>query len=121
MGSTRRSVVELGLLALAVYGAMQWWTGHRDDRDAAALAAAARPGDIVMLSSASCVYCERARHWLTANRVAFSECFIESDATCAARYQAAGAAGTPTLLVRGQRQLGFSASAVAQALQAPLR
>ena len=118
MATMRRSVVELGLLVLAVWAATQWWTGHRDDRDATALAAAARPGDIVMLSSASCVYCERARHWLTANRVPFSECFIEADAACAARYQQAGAAGTPTLLVRGQRQLGFNANAVAQALRA---
>ena len=82
------------------------------------LAQQALAGDILMLSSTSCVFCERARRWMLDQQVPFSECFIERDADCAARYQALGARGTPTLLVRGQAQLGFSPQQVLARLQA---
>ena len=113
---TRRSMLELTLVMAVVWAAMQWWTGQRDDDHAATIVAQAKPGDIVMLSSVTCVYCEVARRWMTERQVPFTECFVEKDPACAARYQATGAGGTPTLLVRGQRQLGFSAPLVAQAL-----
>ena len=112
----RRELVSLALLVAGVYAAHAWWQQHHADSTGERVAALAGPGDIVMLSSASCGYCEQARRWLLEHRVVFSECFIESDTACAARYQSAGGAGTPTLLVRGQRQLGFNAGAVAQAL-----
>jgi hypothetical protein len=51
-------------------------------------------------------------------QVRFSECFVERDAACAQRYQATGGRGTPTLLVRGQLQLGFSPQQVLAALPA---
>ncbi len=60
-----------------------------------------------MLSSTSCVFCLRARTWLEAEQIAFSECFIETDAACAALYRAQMAPGTPTFLVKGQRVVGF--------------
>ena len=55
-----------------------------------------KPGDIVMLSSDHCVYCEAARRWLVKHHVSFEECFIERDAACAESYRAQGARGTPT-------------------------
>lgn len=55
---------------------------------------------------------------MTAQRVSFSECFIEQDADCAARYRALMAPGTPVLLVRGQAQIGFDPKQVLHRLQA---
>ena len=42
----------------------------------------------------------------------------EARSACAEAYRRLTAPGTPTLLVRGERQVGFSAKRVAQALQA---
>jgi glutaredoxin len=110
-----------GLLALmlAATAAMQWWQGSSERRAYARLAALAQPGDIRMLSSESCAFCEAARRTMTTYRVRFDECFIERDADCKALYDATAARGTPTLLVRGQVQLGFSVQRVVGALEAP--
>ena len=80
------------------------------------VAQAAVPGDILMLSSQTCPFCEQARIQLSERRVPFRECFIERDADCAAAYQAALAPGTPTLIVRGRRIVGFDVERLAQAL-----
>ena len=112
-----RSVAGLLLLVLAVQGAADWWREHQAGQLAGQIARQARPGDIELLSSTTCVFCERARRWLTQHQVPFSECFIERDDACAARYQALGARGTPTLVVRGQPQLGFSPEQVLNRLQ----
>ena len=97
------------MLVALVGGASEWWREHQASVLGRQLAQASRPGDIEMLSSVTCVFCERARRWLGRHQVAFTECFIERDADCAQRYQALGARGTPTLLVRGQAQLGMRA------------
>lgn len=96
----------LVVIALAAL-ASSAWRGRAASQDGRLLAQRARPGDIRMLSSQTCPYCLAARRWMTAEGVPFSECFIESDARCAADYQASGAAGTPTFIVRGQRVIGF--------------
>ena len=114
--SRRRGWLVPLLLAVVVFAAFKWWTGRTQLAIGDELAAAARPGDIVMLSSERCVYCTVARRWFEKHRVSFSECFIERDTACADAYQAQGAPGTPTLLVRGERQVGFSAERVAGAL-----
>lgn len=116
-----RSLVGLGLLVLLVIGAAEWWREHQAQQVGRELAQLARPGDITMISSTTCVFCTRARQFMTVQQVPFTECFIETDATCAQRYQALGGRGTPTLLVRGQLQLGFSAPAVRDQLRAGLR
>lgn len=69
-----------------------------------------------MIGSVTCVYCAQARAWFEANRVPYSECLIERDPACAAQYNALMAPGTPVMIVRGKRLLGFSAQAVADAL-----
>ena len=113
-----RSIALLVTLVLVVSAGMQWW-GHAGEQSRGErLAALAQPGDIRMLSSETCVFCTAARRWMTEHRVRFEECFIERDAQCKALYDATLARGTPTLIVRGQVQLGFNASNILAALQA---
>lgn len=107
------------LLAVILLAALaSWaWRSHVAEADGERLSALARPGDIRMISSQTCGWCTAARRWMTQEGVPFSECFIERDAQCLADYQALGAQGTPTLMVRGQRIVGFDRAAVAEALQ----
>jgi glutaredoxin len=112
-----RAIGGLLLLVLAVSAAQQWWAGSSERRAGARLAALAQPGDIRMLSSESCVYCEAARRTMAAHGVRFDECFIERDRECQALYEATLARGTPTLIVRGQMQWGFRIERVIGALE----
>lgn len=110
-----------GLLAVLVVGVVAWGLGRIvqtqvQDGQAEALRAVARPGDIRMLSSVTCIFCTKARQYLTEHRIPFEECLIERDPVCLADYKRLGASGTPTLLVRGQRQLGFDPLRVTAAL-----
>ena len=109
----------LGLVTAVVVGsaAVQGFTWWSRERLGAQVAAMARPGDIHMIASVTCIYCAAARAWFDENRVPFTECLIERDATCAAKYNALMAPGTPVMLVRGQRLLGFNAKAIADALE----
>lgn len=118
LGSSPRSLLALVALVLGAAVAMQAATKWSRERLGAEVAAAARPGDIQMIGSVTCVYCAAARAWFDENRVPFSECLIERDVACAERYHALMAPGTPVLLVRGRRLVGFSAQAVADALAA---
>lgn len=70
-----------------------------------------------MLSSETCPYCLAARRWMTQQGIPFDECFIERDARCAADYQALGGIGTPTLVVRGQRVIGFDRAKLLEILK----
>jgi glutaredoxin len=108
-------------LAVLLVGVLAWGIGRVvqtqvRDGQADALRAVARPGDIRMLSSVTCIFCTKARQYLTEHRIPFEECLIEKDAACLADYKRLGASGTPTLLVRGQRQLGFDPLRVTAAL-----
>ena len=115
--NTRRSWLGLVAVVLVVSGAANGWRAYQAQQLGRELAQLARPGDITLVSSSTCVFCTRARQFLTVQQLPFTECFIEADAACAQRYQALGARGTPTLLVRGQLQLGFSAAAVRDQLR----
>jgi glutaredoxin len=112
----RRALLGVLAVGLAATAALSWWQQRQDDALAARLAAQARPGDIRLISSTTCIFCTRARQWLQAGGVPFAECFIERDADCAERYRALGAPGTPLVLVRGQAQLGFSPPRVLEGL-----
>ena len=114
---SRRSLFGLVVMLLVVSGAAEWWRERQTQQLGRELAQLARPGDITMVSSTTCVFCTRARQFMTVQQVPFTECFIETDLACAQRYQALGARGTPTLLVHGQTQLGFSAAAVRDQLR----
>lgn len=112
----RRSWARPLLIAAAAYVLLVAIQGRTDQQIGAALAALAKPGDIVMLSSETCTHCAQARRWLTEHRVPFSECFIEKDAACADRYRAQQSPGTPTLLVRGERHVGFDPGRITKTL-----
>jgi glutaredoxin len=113
-----RSIAALLLLVLGASAAQQWWAGAAERRLGERLAALAQPGDIRMLSSEVCPYCEAARRVMQAHGVRFDECFVERDRECQALYNATLARGTPTLIVRGQLQVGFRIERVIEALQA---
>lgn len=112
----RRSWLRPLLIALAAWLVLQSWQSYGDRKSGVALAALATPGDIVMLSSETCAYCKSASRFMTEHQIPFSECFIETDAACAERYREQQAPGTPTLLVRGDRQVGFDPDRIARAL-----
>jgi glutaredoxin len=98
----------LGALVLTVMLLSTWWQERQAAALGPAVAALARPGDIHMVSSVTCVYCTQARQWMQAHRVTFTECFIEREPACLQQYQALMAPGTPLMLVRGQLQRGFN-------------
>lgn len=108
------SLVLIVLAAWAGQRLLQGWSNHRVG---APMREAAKVGDIRLISSEDCRYCRLARTWLTNQRVPFSECIVERDAQCQADYERTGARGTPTVLVRGQVQLGFVPKNVLSALQ----
>ncbi len=112
----RRSWLRPLVIALAAWAVMQSWQNYRDKQAGVTLASLAQPGDIVMLSSETCTYCKNANRFMTDNGIPFSECFIETDTACADNYRAQQSPGTPTLLVRGERQVGFSPDRIAKAL-----
>lgn len=117
MNAGLRRIAPLVLLVATVWAGVQLLQAWSSERIGREMAATAKSGDILMLSSVDCPYCQEARAWFQAHGVAFGECFIERDPACAAAYRALQAPGTPTLLVRGQRQVGFSAERVVQALR----
>jgi len=121
MSQARRGkLVEYGVLAALVLAALAgpaWWRDREAARLGADAARLARPGDIDMVSSTSCIYCDKARAWLQASGTPFSECFIERDAACRTRYEQLGAAGTPTFVIKGRVVRGFSAPQLVEALQ----
>ena len=112
-----RSGLSLLALVVVVWGASEAWRAWFADRLGRDVAALAKPGDIEMISSDTCVFCAQARSWFNANQVPFTECSIERDEACAARFRALMSPGTPVLLVRGKPQVGFSPQRVVQALK----
>ncbi|MDE2161363.1 MAG: hypothetical protein KGJ30_20840, partial [Burkholderiales bacterium] len=99
-----------------VSGAASWWAARNERELGPRVAALARPGDIRMISSVTCPICAAARAWLTAYRIPYSECQIETDAQCRADFDASGAPGTPVIRVRGRLEVGFDPRRVQAAL-----
>jgi hypothetical protein len=112
-----RSLLGLAALVLTVHAASQWWSARHQAQLGEQAASLARAGDIRMLSSETCAICASARIWFTENRIPFSECLIERDASCRADFQASGAPGTPVLQVRGRSFVGFAPGLVLEALR----
>lgn len=106
------------LIVIALAAAASWaWRSHVKSEDGELLAAKVQPGDIRMISSETCGWCTAARRWMQDERIAFDECFIERDAKCRADYEALGGQGTPTLVVRGQKVLGFDRAQIIEILK----
>ena len=114
---SRRSMLGLVLLVVAVSGLSQWWAGHSDRRLGREVAALAQPGDIHMVSSDTCAICWRARAWFMEHKVAFTECSVEKDADCRRAFDRHGAPGTPVMVVRGKPLLGFDPTQLQQVLR----
>lgn len=115
---SRRSWLMLAIMVSVIWGGSQavgWW---RQERAAQAVQAHARAGDIVMFTTDTCPYCERARQWLQAHSVPWQECNVERHAPCALLYQSRGSPGVPLMRVKGQWSLGFDPVWVGEALQA---
>jgi hypothetical protein len=113
---SRRSLIVLVALVLAVSGGSSWWAARHQQDIGSEVAAKARPGDIRMLSSTTCASCMVARLWFQEHRVPFSECYIDRDEACAREFAATRSPGTPVLLVRGVPQVGFSAERLRDSL-----
>jgi hypothetical protein len=117
MKASPRSIVGLVAMILAISAASTWWGGQREAALGSEVAALAGPGDLHMISSDSCAVCVVARRWFIAHEVPFSECSIERDPACRARFDALGAPGTPVIEVRGRPQLGFAPERLRAALE----
>jgi glutaredoxin len=108
MKASRASLLGVVALVLTVGAASQWW-GHRQESSLGrSVAALAKPGDLMMLSSDTCAICASARRWFAEHAVPYGECSIERDAACRQQFEALRAPGTPVILVRGQPELGFN-------------
>ncbi|MBL8331407.1 MAG: hypothetical protein JNJ71_21405 [Rubrivivax sp.] len=118
MATPRKGLFGLVVLVLVLTAAAQWWASRGQQRLGDALAAAAAPGDIQMISSTTCGICTRARLFFKQHEVRFDECFIEQDAACAQRFEQLRAPGTPVIVVRGQPQLGFDPQRILRGLPA---
>jgi glutaredoxin len=114
-----RTTLLLGLaLALAYAGLKIWRRVVEPALLEQRLVAAVRPGDISMLSSNTCSDCVDARKWLDKLKVPYAECMVETDASCAARFKALRALGTPTFVVRGERVDSVDLKRIVAALEA---
>lgn len=117
MAESRQSLFGLLAVVIAAGAAGQWWAAHQQGEVGEQMARLARAGDIQMLSSTTCSICVSTRAWFQRHDVRFDECFIETDAACAARFEATRSPGTPVLVVRGKPQVGFNAERVLGALK----
>jgi glutaredoxin len=114
-----REVLSVVAAVVLVSGSWQVYQRLRDSGTGTEIAKRAKPGDIRMLSSATCVYCVQAKNWFDAHDIPVDECFIETDAACAADYAARGSVGTPMIRVKGRWQTGFLPDRVLWALGTP--
>ena len=111
-----RDLLVLAALLGVAWGGMQLLRHRADAEDGAQLRSLAKPGDVLMLGSATCTFCAQARSWLDAEKVPYRECLIENDADCLREFQARGGYGTPTFVVRGHTVVGFDRKAIAKNL-----
>jgi glutaredoxin len=107
----------LALLVGVVWAGAAMLGSFGSERIGREMAGKAKSGDIMMLSSVTCIYCKEARAYFNEHQVPFGECFIEKDAACEAAYRALQAPGTPVIVVKGERQVGFNAERVMQGLR----
>lgn len=116
MGESRRSLLILIGVILLLSAGTQLWDWRQQLKLGRQMAVAAKPGDIMMLASDTCEYCVMARAYMREHAVPYTECSIERDAQCAARYQGLKSPGTPVMLVRGEAQVGFMPSKMLERL-----
>jgi glutaredoxin len=115
--SDKKSWWGLALLLALIWGgstAIQW---GRDQAQGEAVRQARPEGRITLYTTATCRYCASAKRWLAAERVPYTECRVDADASCAERFQRMGEPGVPVVQVDAdQFRLGFDADWLARAL-----
>jgi mycoredoxin len=79
-------------------------------------AAAAQSVDVIMYATKTCGYCAKARAYFKRHGVAFQERDIETSAQAQKEWKSLGGAGTPMILVDGERIYGFNQTALDAAL-----
>lgn len=114
-----RGIKSLIVVVVLAWGASQGWSWWKDHGVTQALKGKAQGDDILMLTTATCPYCEAARRWLDKHDVSYRECDVETDAACRAQFQARGSPGVPMLKVKGRWQLGFDPQWLVMALDNP--
>jgi len=117
MKNRPRSLLVLTALIIGVCLAAEGLQTLTNNRLAASVRSRAQQNDIYMVSSVTCPYCAQARAWFSENKIPFRECYIERDEQCASQYRALMAPGTPVLLVRGRKIVGFNPRAIETALE----
>ena len=104
------------LIVVVVWGSSQAWSWWRQTQATQTVQSQARAGDILMITTTDCPYCERARAWFKQHAVPWHECNIERHEACRRLFDAQGAPGVPLLNVRGHWRLGFDADWMASTL-----
>jgi glutaredoxin len=77
---------------------------------------AARSIEVVMYATKTCGYCAKARAYFQRHGVAFQERDVETSAQAQKEWKSLGGAGTPLILVDGERIYGFNQKALDAAL-----
>ncbi len=68
--------------------------------------------EVIMYSTATCTYCQKARQWFSSHQVAWDERDIETSATAQKQWKELGGVGTPLVVVNGKPFRGFMESAI---------
>lgn len=94
----------------------------REQQKAKALASARRRVDITMYSTRWCAVCRRARAYMQAENIAFTELDVEGDKSARARQRTLNPRGSvPTIEVDDQVLIGFSAAALEKRIERAAR
>lgn len=79
-----------------------------------------QPAEVDIYVTSWCRYCQRAKAWLTQQGISYRAYDIEKDKIAAKRMrQLGGTGGVPFAVINGQKILGFSTKAYAEALGLP--
>lgn len=82
--------------------------------------AADQPPEVEIYVTSWCRYCQRAKAWLRQQGINYRAYDIEKDKVAAKRMRGlGGSGGVPFAVINGQKILGFSAKAYAEALGLP--
>ena len=123
---SRLAMVGLVVLCLAVGAAITWRVAQRAvaqvlaARDAEPPAEAVPNAEVRLFVTSWCPHCKRARAWLRAHRVDYTEIDVESSSTARAEHRRLNPrGGVPTLAVRGKVVGGFSEEEYRRVLAVP--
>ncbi len=68
--------------------------------------------EVIMYSTATCTYCQKARQWFSSHQVAWDERDIETSASAQMQWKELGGVGTPLVVVNGKPFQGFMEGAI---------